>query len=125
MAKFISFVLCATLAGLFYVYGETEAVKIGYTIRKQEEIRTQALDRSRALKYNIARLKAPHNLERRLMAQHIMLESPKSWQTLALSSGLSVKRPALAGISMTNRPPFFSRFFVGTAQAEAKEPSNR
>ena len=124
MAKFISVIVCATLAGLLCVYGEIEAVKIGYQIRKQEETKTQALDRARALKYNIARLKAPHNLERKLLAQHIVLESPKSWQTLVLSNGTQVKKPGSSGASL-NHPPFFTRFFVGTAQAEAKESANR
>ena len=124
MAKFISVIVCTTFAGLLCVYGEIEAVKIGYEIRKQEEVRMQSLDRTRALKYNIARLKAPHNLERKLLAQHIVLESPKSWQTLVLSNGTEGKKPGSSGTTL-NRPPFFTRFFVGTAQAEAKESANR
>ena len=124
MAKFISIMICTTLAGLLCVYGEVEAVKIGYEIHKQQEIKTQALDRARALKYNIASLKAPQNLERRLLAQRIVLESPKSWQTLVLSNGAEAKKPGLLGAS-SNRPPLFTRFFVGTAQAEAKESPNR
>ena len=124
MAKFISVMICTTLAGLLCVYGEVEAVKIGYEIRKQQEAKMQTLDRARALKYNIASLKAPQNLERRLLAQRIVLESPKSWQTLVLSNGAEAKKPGLLGAS-SNRPPFFTRFFVGTAQAEAKESPNR
>ena len=124
MARFVSFVVLATFAGLFYVYAEVEAVKIGYTIRQQEEAKVQALDRARALKYNIASLKAPHNLERRLLAQKILLESPKQWQTLVLSQGVNGKKQTLVG-SPINRPPFFVKFFVGTAQAEAKEPPSR
>lgn len=124
MFRFLSFVVCATLASLFYVFEEVEAVKIGYTIRQQQEARVQALDRTRALKYNIASLKAPHNLERRLLAQQILLESPKQWQTLMVADGVNAKKPVLAQ-SPINRPPFFAKFLVGTAQAEAKEPSGR
>lgn len=123
MKRFLSFVICTTLAGLVYVTTEVEAVKIGYTIRKQEESKVQMLDRSRALKYNIASLKAPHNLERRLLAQRILLESPKQWQTLVIANGQGAKKPAAAQASV--QPPFFTKFFVGTAQAEAKEPSSR
>ena len=108
-----------TFAGLSYVYYEIEAVKIGYTIRKLEEIKTQSLDRSRALNYNIARLKAPDNLERRLSAQRIVLQSPKSWQTLVLT-GAGTKSPVITR-ALLSRPPFFGKFLVGTAQAEAKE----
>lgn len=118
MKRFFSVLLCATLAGLFYVYAEVEAVRIGYTIRKQEEKKTLLLDRARALKYNIARLKAPDTLEKKLVARRIELQSPKSWQTLVLSNG---SRPAKAVLASSAAAPFFSKFFVGTARAEAKE----
>ncbi len=122
MKRFLLFVICTTLAGLVYVYTEVEAVEIGYTIRKQEEIRIQMLDRSRSLKYNIASLKAPHNLERRLLAQRILLESPKQWQTLVIANGQGAKKP-VTGVQPSIQQPFFTKFFVGTAQAEAKEHS--
>ena len=124
MKRFLSFVVCTTLAGLAYVYTEVEAVKIGYTIRKQEESKVQMLDRSRALKYNIASLKAPHNLERRLLAQSILLESPKQWQTLVIANSQGGKKPA-AAVQSSIQAPFFTKFFLGTAQAEAKEPPSR
>ena len=110
-----------TFAALVYVYAEVEAVKIGYGIRKQEQMKTQALDRARALKYNIDRLEAPHNLERRLEAQRIQLESPRQWQTLVMSGAAGIKQAGISQQSLFQSPHFFSRFFVGTAQAEAKE----
>ena len=119
MRRFLAIVVLATSAALFYVSQEVEAVKVGYTIRKQEETRTQYLDRARALKYNIARLKAPNNMERRLSAQRIVLQSPKSWQTLVIASK-PVAEPGLAQ-SLLMRSPLFSRLMVGTARAEAKE----
>lgn len=119
MKRFFAGLFLVTFASLSYVYFEIEAVKVGYTIRKLEEIKTQSLDRSRALKYNIARLKAPNNLERRLSAQKIILQAPKSWQTLVMTP-TSGKSPAISSALMS-RQPFFSKFLVGTAQAEAKE----
>src|SRR3989338_8570739 len=62
MRRFIASLICAVIAGLFYVSMEVEAVKTGYMIRQQEEMKVRHLDRGRALKYNIARLEAPHNL---------------------------------------------------------------
>ena len=120
MKRFAAGLACVTLAALFYVYEEIEAVKVGYEIQKKEDAKTQALDRGRALKYNIARLEAPHNLERKLLAQRIQLESPKSWQTLVLPDGPGKSTPARLE---PGRPPFFVRLLVGTAQAEAKESS--
>ena len=119
MKRFITCLVLATVASLFYVYQEVEAVKVGYMIRKQEETKTLYLDRARALKYNMARLKAPNNLERRLLSERIVLQAPKSWQTLVISP--SVVKPPSAANSLLSRPPLFGKFLVGTAQAEAKE----
>lgn len=119
MKRFLAGLTLITVACLSYVYQEVEAVKVGYMIRKQEEVRTIFLDRARALKYNIARLKSPENIERRLSAQRIVLQVPKSWQTLVVSSH-GAKRPVAVN-SLLNHPPFFGKLFVGTAQAEAKE----
>ena len=121
MRRFAAFVICMTFAGLLCVYAEIEAVKTGYRIQKQEQMKIQALDRSRALKYNIARLEAPHNLERKLLAQRIQLESPKQWQTLILTGSDGGKQPPISQQTFFQGPHFFSRLFVGTAQAEAKE----
>ncbi|PIU40042.1 MAG: hypothetical protein COT00_03720 [Candidatus Omnitrophica bacterium CG07_land_8_20_14_0_80_50_8] len=121
MRRFAAFIVCLTLAGLAYVTAEVEAVKIGYTIRKQDEAKVQALDRLRALKYNIARLEAPHNLERRLLAQRIQLESPRQWQTLVMADPAGIRKHSLAQESLFQSPHFLGRLFVGTAQAEAKE----
>ena len=121
MRRFAVFMICLTLAGLVYVTAEVEAVKIGYAIRKQDELKVQALDRTRALKYNIDRLEAPHNLERKLLAQRIQLESPRQWQTLVLAGPAGVKSQPFAQESLFQSPHFFGRLFVGTAQAEAKE----
>ena len=121
MRRFAAFMICLTLAGLVYVTAEVEAVKIGYTIRKQDELKVQALDRIRALKYNIGRLEAPHTLERKLLAQKIQLESPRQWQTLVLAGPAGAKGQPLAQGSLFQSPHFFGRLFVGTAQAEAKE----
>ena len=124
MKKFVAMLVLATLSGLVYVYAEVEAVKIGYTIRKQEEMKTMLIDRARTLKYNIGRLKSPANLERKLQAQKISLESPKSWRTLTLDSGKKpIVQPDLIQ-TLWNRPGIFAKLFVGTAEAQAKESSN-
>lgn len=120
MRGFFVLVALGTIASLGYVGQEVEAVKIGYTIRKQQETRTLFLDRARALKYNIARLKAPNTLEKRLTAQKISLQAPKSWQTLVVSSGKISGQASEP--SLFFRPPILTKLFMGTAQAEAKEP---
>lgn len=123
MKRLAAILILTTLTGLFYVYEEIEAVKIGYEIRKQEQDKTVQLDLMRGLKYNIARLKAPEVLERQLLAQNIKLESPKSWQKLSAQTGSGVvSKKALMAKAWLN-PGMFAKFFLGTAQAEAKETS--
>ena len=119
MRKFVTTLAIVTLGALTYVSQEVEAVKIGYTIRKQEETRTLLLDRARALNYNIARLKAPATLEKRLSAEKISLQSPKSWRTLVISP--TAGQPGSAVRPWLVQPSVLNKFFVGTAQAEAKE----
>ncbi|MBI3252325.1 MAG: hypothetical protein HYZ52_03250 [Candidatus Omnitrophica bacterium] len=121
MRRFAACLTVVTLAALVYVYEEVEAVKTGYAIRRQEEAKTLLLDRGRALKFSIANLKAPHNLERKLLAQHITLASPKSWQTLVMPGAGGPRASEMAGTSPAIRVPFVAKFFVGTAQAEARE----
>jgi len=119
MRRFLATLTLVVFAALFYVSQEVDAVKIGYTIRKQEETRTLLLDRARALKYNIARLKAPNTLEKRLVAQKINLQAPRSWQTLVISPTSAEKQAVTR--SLLGQGPMFTKFLVGTAQAEAKE----
>ncbi len=123
MRRFIAGVIGVTMACLVYVYTEVQMTKIGYTIRRQEEMKTQLIDRTRALKYNIARLKSPANLEKRLIAHNVLLSSPKTWQTLVLTGQPALRREALAQSTWYN-PTMLAKFFVGTAEAQAKESSN-
>ena len=124
MKRLATILILMTLTGLFYVYEEVEAVKVGYEIRKLDQEKALQLDRMRALKYNIARLKAPEVLEKRLLLQKIKLESPRSWQTMTVpaDAGVSRRNPWLAKAWFVS-PGTFSKFFLGTAQAEAKETS--
>jgi hypothetical protein len=124
MKKFVVTLVGIALGGLLFVHLEIEAVKIGYTIQKQELLRTQLIDRARALKYNIAKMKAPGNLERKLSAQRVMLESPKTWQTLVITEAQRVSPNIRLGSPMLQGLPL-AKFFIGTAQAEAKEGAGR
>ena len=122
MKRFVAALTILTLAGLTYVYTEIEAVEIGYAIQKQEEMKMLGLDRQRALKYNIARMKTPGVLEKRLEAGRIVLESPKAWQTLVLKNSARppVNQPDLMR-PFLNHPSLLTKFLIGTAQAEANE----
>ena len=120
MLKYMALLFCISLAGLFYVYEEVEAVKIGYTIRKQEETKVLWLDHARALKYNRAHLESSNYLEKQLAAERIQLEAPKAWETLVIYSGHRVNsKPGFA--ASIRQAAFFNRFFMGTAQAEAND----
>ena len=122
MKRFVSALVLVTLAGLVYVYTEVEAVEIGYQIQKQEEAKMLCLDRQRALKYNIARITSPGVMEKKLEAQRIVLESPKSWQTLVMSERAATRanQPDLIRPFLSH-PSLLTRFLIQTAQAEANE----
>ena len=120
MKRFMMFLFCATLGCFLYVYEEVDAVKTGYRIRKQEETKVLLVDRARALKYNIARLKAPGNLEKKLAARKITLESPKTWQTLMMPGAMIAPKPEMIR-TVQSYPAHLMKFLIGTAQAEAKE----
>ncbi len=123
MKRFVAGVVLVTIACLAYVYAEVQTFKVGYTIRRQEEMKTLLLDRARALKYNISRLKSPENLEKRLMAQKVLLSSPKTWQTLILTDRPAQRREDWMHAGWMH-PSVITKFFVGTAEAQAKESSN-
>ena len=122
MKRFAAALVVVTLAGLVYVYTEVEGVKIGYAIQKQEEAKMLCLDRQRSLKYNIGRTRSPGVLEKKLEADHIVMESPKAWQTLVLShrASASAHRPDLMR-PFFSHPSLLTKFLIGTAQAEANE----
>lgn len=123
MKRLAAILILTTLTGLFYVYEEVEAVKIGYEIRRQEQDKASQLDRLRDLNYNIARLKAPEFLERQLLARNIKLESPKSWQKLTFYPGAGAVSKERSIARAWLDPGMFIKFFLGTARAEAKETS--
>ena len=124
MKKFISLVALCSLGALVYVYAETEAVKIGYTIQKQQERKTLLLDHARTLQYNISQLKAPQNLERNLKSYRIELQAPATWETLVLQKREAPKRVPILQEALGQGPYYLGRLFFGTAQAEAGERKN-
>ena len=123
MTRFLTAVIFFAVAGLSCVYTEVEAVKIGYYIQKQEDMKTSMIDRARALTYNIARLKAPGNLERKLAVQKIVLQARKQWRTLVMPDQVRLARESL--MKPFVEVPQVAKFFIGTARAEAKETSIR
>ncbi len=119
MTRFLAILVSVTVAGLLYVYTEVEAVTLGYRIRKQEEMKTQILDRSRTLRYQVSNLKSASELEKTLAARRVELEQPKEWRTLVLAGAKApVTEPAVTSFF---RQGLWNKFFIGTAQAEARE----
>lgn len=121
MKRFTATLTLMTMAGLLYVYTEVEAVKTGYAIRKQEEVRTQLVDKQRSLRYNVANLKSSSSLEKQMLDKHVELSSPKEWKTILLPAQGPVKQGHSKPFLHFFEQPLFSRLFIGTAQAEAKE----
>ena len=102
-----------TLVGLLRVYGEVEALKVGYDIQRLNLKKLALRERHEEMESRIALAKAPGALEERLLAYRVNLAQPK----------LQIARSRPLGATQDKRArktarDFFDRIFVGTAQAE-------
>jgi hypothetical protein len=122
-SRLIFYTLLGTLAGLFYVFQQTEIVKLGYQITSTEKVLQAALDRKTALEYTLSSLESPSHLDKTLLLQDNRFEMAQRYKMV------KVYRPASYGITTrvaSARPHAnsFKRFafqaLFSSKQAEAK-----
>lgn len=117
MKKFVLSVILVTTVGLGVVYGEVEAVKIGYQIRQNNIQKLELTNRLKLLEYQVATLKTPQRLEKWMGHSRLTLTNSK---TLKVAK---VETPA-EKITLAERarkgPIQFARLFMGTAQADSE-----
>jgi hypothetical protein len=122
-SRLIFYAFLGTVAGLFYVFQQTEIVKLGYKITSTEKILQTALDRKTSLEYTLSSLESPSHLDKTLFLQDNRFEIAQRYKLV------KVHRPAAPGIvsrvaqarpkrNMFNRFAFQSLF--ASKQAEAK-----
>lgn len=111
MNKFLIALGSLTFLGLVIVYGEVEAVKIGYDIRQLNILKLELRTNLKEKQLQIASLKAPENLERLMSDFKVELTNPQVFR-------LAKARNAEVESYSTNRG-FFSKMFETTAQADS------
>ena len=74
--KFFLSTIIITICALLYVHQNVEIFKVGYSIDTNQKAFSYFLDRHKRLVYNLAKLKSPPALEKRLLAEEIELIEP-------------------------------------------------
>lgn len=116
VSKFLIVLALATTITLLYVHQQIEILKANYQKEIIEESLTKLLDRNHFLLYNLIAIKAPHNLERILLAKDATFELPASHQLL------EINQPQFkAELSRWERTKIaFAHIFALNSDAEAK-----
>ncbi len=71
--KIFSFICVGVAMSLLYVAGHVETIKLSYEIRSKERNLAEAYDTMKNLKYHLASLKSPSQLEHRMIETDLEL----------------------------------------------------
>lgn len=69
MSRSVLYTAFGTIFCLFYVFLQTEAVKLGYEITRAQNVLETCLDRKASLEYALTSLESPINLEKNLFQE--------------------------------------------------------
>ncbi len=69
MSRSVLYTAFGTVFCLFYVFLQTEAVKIGYEITRAQSVLETCLDRKTSLEYTLSSLESPLNFEKNLFQE--------------------------------------------------------
>lgn len=101
------------------VFLQTEIIKLGYQVKRNEDKLQEVIDNNNILKYNIYALESPKNLDKYASIKNSNLKILKPVQVVSLKS--QTKQKHSQDNKKTRNPIFLAlmRFFSGK-QAEAK-----
>lgn len=77
----IGVVVCGSL---FYIYQQTQLVRTGYALRKNEKILDTLIKENNRLEMKISKIKSPEHLERLVVKYGLRLTKPKESQVVRL-----------------------------------------
>ena len=118
MKRFSLVVVLMTFVGLAVVYGEVEAVKTGYEIRKLNLKKMELANQAKLLEFQIATLKTPQRLEQWMGTSRLNLTHSK---TMTLVRAETPESGAKAASERASRNPIqIARLFLGIAQADSE-----
>jgi hypothetical protein len=111
---------------LFYVFQQTEIVKLAYKITGTEKILEGALDKKTSLEYTLSSLESPLSLDKNLFLQNNGFEMAGKYKLVKVDKvSTSARAPVkVAAVKTSTRGVLFKRLafssvFAGK-QAEAK-----
>ncbi|MGE4357457.1 MAG: hypothetical protein AB7E08_02750 [Candidatus Omnitrophota bacterium] len=121
VTNFLLIVSLCVCGALFYVWQNIHQIELSYQIMQRDKIINNLIDHNRILKYNVARLKSPLNLERNILANHIELKYTKPRIIIS-----ELREENLSSSSIINKTflwqkigRLFSKVFRGRSEAEA------
>lgn len=122
-SKIITLILIFVSFSFLHVFLQTEIIKLGYEVKKNEDRLQEFVEDNYVLKYNICALESPRRLDRYIVEKNSNLKTLEPFQILRLYSKPNpIYGEAEKNVdSLFNRPAFLAlrKFFIGR-QAEAK-----
>lgn len=126
-SRCILYTALGTVLCLFYVFQQTEIVKLAYKITATEKILESALDKKTSLEYTLSSLESPLSLDKNLFLKNNGFEMAGKYKLVKVDKvptsarGSSVK---VAAVKTSNRGVLFKRLafsaIFASKQAEAK-----
>lgn len=113
------FIIILTVLALFYVDLQVQQIKLGYQIKKKEEVHARLLDQNRILRYNTLALRSPGKMEKSLLARKINMEMPQQTKLLVYRNKQAGNAVVLAQ-AIRKSTNFILGFFTIKHEAYAK-----
>jgi len=102
--KFSVCLILVTLLALLYVHQQVQLVKVSYGIEFNERKITTLLDQNKALMYNIAKLKSPAGLQKKLLASKKEFSIPQQWKVVEIAVPKANKDQLITANAKTQTP---------------------
>lgn len=114
LRDFLLVIFVVTFCALLYINQHTNILLISYQLEKNQATCAYLLDRHEELLYNVAEVKSPQNLQKKLVMKDICLERPSREQLVKI-----VKAEPTNQVVVRRGERGFFGFLTSQAQAEA------
>ncbi|MBL7198027.1 MAG: hypothetical protein ISS47_08000 [Candidatus Omnitrophica bacterium] len=122
-SKIVTLIFIFILFAFLHIFLQTEIIKLGYEVKKNEDSFQELIDNNHILKYNIYVLESPYSLDRHVLVKNSNLKVLKPVQVLGLysESDIGYLERDKRNNPLLKNPVFLAlrKFFTGK-QAEAK-----
>ena len=122
LGKVLAGFMIVTAGTLLYVHERVEMLRISYRIYKKSSALSEKSEEFRRLKFEVAELRSPEALERRLGEWSISLTLPKEIRVLKVAAPLN--QPAIRALSIPRPTGHFFDFvgqWIQVAQARTDQ----